>query len=258
MYLTNFSEDKILRAFLGSSVTAPATIYAACFLSNPGEEGLGAEITYPGYARQPIAFSAPATVAGGTSMANIADVPFPAASLAAGTITHCALMDSVVGGNMWAYMTLDEPIVVSAGVAPLIQAQEWNYVSSGNFSNSFKAKYLNLLRGINLPGFSPYISLYNSSPDSGGAELAGDGYSRFPITFGAPEVQASGQSMIKNAVMASSPRSLESWGTWTHTAIFDAASSGEAVAFAELPDHIIMGRGKAAFIQAGDLSVSMN
>lgn len=258
MYLTNFSEDKILRAFLGITAIAPTTLYAACFLSNPGEVGSGTEITYAGYARQPIAFSAPASSTGGTTMANTADVAFPTATLAAGTITYCALMDSVIGGNMWAYMTLDEPIVVSAGVAPLIQAQEWNYVSSGNLSNRYKAKYLNLLRGFNLTGFAPHISLYNGSPDSGGAELSGSGYARFPVTFGAPEVQLSGQSMIKNTVMASSGRSLENWGTWTHTAIFDAVSSGEAVAFAELPTAIIMGRGKAAFIHPGELSVSMN
>lgn len=258
MYLTNYSEDKILRAFLGATVRAPATIYAACYLSNPGETGQGTEITYAGYERKPIAFSAPAEGTGGTSLANTADVAFPTASLAAGTITHCALMDSVVGGNMWAYITLDEPIVVSAGVAPLIQAQEWNYMGSGSFSNAYKAKYLNLLRGVDLAGFSPYICLYNGSPDQGGAELAGNGYARFPVTFSAPEVQSSGQSMIKNTGMASSPRSLESWGTWTHTAIADRASAGEVAAFAQLPDSIIMGRGKAAFIQPGELSVSMN
>lgn len=257
MYLTHHSEDKMLRAFLGTPVSAPPTIYAACFLSNPGDTGAGTEIAYAGYERKPITFSAPTVAAGGMAMSNTADIAFPTSGLAAGTITHCALMDSIVGGNMWAYMTLDEPIVVSAGVAPLIQAQEWNYVSSGNFSNAHKTKYLNLLRGINMSGFAPHIALFNGNPDSGGAELAGDGYARFPITFSAPEVQSSGQSMIRNTVTASSPRSLENWGTWTHTAICDSASSGEVVAFAELPTAIIMGRGKAAFIQPGELSVSM-
>lgn len=258
MYLTNYSEDRILRSFTGETVKAPTTLYAACFLSNPGEEGAGTEITYAGYERQPINFSAPATSSGSVTITNTADITFPTANLAAGTITHCGLMDAVVGGNMWAFITLDEPIAVSAGVAPLIQKQEWNYVSSGNFSISYKTKYLNVLRGIDLVGFSPYVALYNGNPDSGGSELSGSGYARFAVTFNAPEAQDSGQNMIKNTVTSSSPRSLENWGTWTHTAICNAASSGEVVAFAELPTHIIMGRGKAAFIQPGDLSISMN
>lgn len=257
MYLTNYSEDKILRAFLGTTVTAP-TIYAALYHSNPGETGQGAEISYSGYQRQPISFSEPATVTGGVSMANVADVVFEPSPVATNDITHVALMDAVVGGNMWAYMTLDEPIQVAAGVAPLIQSQEWNYVTSGNFSTAYKVKYLNLLRGVNLTGFSPYIALWNGDPDTGGAELSGAGYARFAISFSTPEVQPSGQSMIKNTALISSPRSLDNWGTLTHLAVMDAASGGEVVAFAPYDINMIMGRGKAVFIRADEYSVSMN
>lgn len=258
MYLTNFSEDKILRTFLGTTAVAPTTMYAALFLSNPGETGAGTEIVYTGYERQPITFSEPAINAGTATISNLADVAFPISGVATNNITHLGLMDSVTGGNMWAYMTLDEPIQVVAGVAPLIQAQEWNYASSGDISNAYKVKYLNLLRGINMAGFSPFIALFNGSPDQGGAELSGADYARFGITFGTPAVQPSGQSMIVNTNLATSPRATDSWGTLTHTAIMDNSSGGEAVAYKPYTASMIMGRSMAVFIQPGDYSVSMN
>jgi hypothetical protein len=258
MYATNYFEDKILRTFLGTTANAPATMYAALFLSNPGETGGGTEIAYTGYARQPITFSEPSVNAGSVSIANVSDVAFPSSDITTGNITYLGLMDAVVAGNMWAYVALDEPIQVVAGVSPLIQASEWNYMSSGNLSNAYKAKYLNVLRGVNLPGFSPNIALYNGSPDNGGQELAGSGYARFGVTFGTPAVQPSGQSMITNTVISSSPRSLENWGTFTHIVIMDDSSGGQAVAYKEYGTSMIIGRGKAVYVQAGEYSVSMN
>lgn len=257
MYWTHYSEDKILRTFLGTTVSAPSKLYVACMLSNPGNAGTGTEISYSGYSRQELVFSAPADDSTGKTITNVSDVSFPDSPSAAGTITHCALFDSLIGGNMWGYMILDEPIEVSAGVAPLIQAGEWNYVSQGNFSKAFKGACLNLLRGTDLTGFTPYIALYNGSPDDGGAELTGGGYARFSIDFQEPAIQPSGQTTIKNNTAASTGRATENWGTWTHTAITNAASGGQVIAYVQRDPSIIMGRGKAAFIRAEDLSISL-
>lgn len=258
MYWTNFAEERILRTFLGTTATAPQTLYAALYLSNPGETGGGTEITYPGYERKEVTFSTPAIIAGGAQITNVSDILFPRSTQAAGTVTHCALKDATIGGNTWAYIVLDEPISVTADTAPLIRAAEWNYLSSGNFTNAFKIACLNLLRGQNISGFQPHVALFNGSPDSGGAELSGGGYARIPIVFGAPESQESGQTMIANSVLATSNIATESWGTLTDIVIFDAATAGQAVAFRRRDASVIMGRTSAASIDVGELSVSVD
>ena len=260
MYWTNHAEDRILRAFLGVDAIAPATVFAGLFLSDPGDAGQGTEITYAGYVRQPITFSEPAaeTSGGVTSMriANLQNVAFPVSATAAGTVTHFGLMDSLTGGNMWAYMTLDEPMQVDADVAPLIMPQEWTYVFGGDYTLGFMAAALNLLRGVNLVGFTPFVALLTGDPDAGGAELAGSGYARFPVTFASPVVQVSGQSMIQNTAGLSSPRALDNWGTWAWTAVMSAENGGVAVAGGPRPPYI-MGRDKAALIRQGELSLSL-
>jgi hypothetical protein len=230
----------------------------AAYLSSPGEVGGGTEITYTGYERKAITFSPPAAGSAGLTIMNTSDIAFPVAGSAAGTITYFGLMDSLIGGNMWAYVMIDEPIQVNAGVAPLLITKEWHFETIGNFSAGFKAKVLNLLRGIDIPGFTPHVALYNGNPDAGGAELSGGGYERFGLAFGAPETQPSGQSMIANAADVSSKRSTANWGTWAYTALVDAPAGGAVVAFAQEPTPTVMNAGKAVLIGAGAFSVSLN
>jgi hypothetical protein len=259
MYLTNYSEGKILSALNGTTAVAPTTMYAALFLSNPGETGTGTEIAYTGYARKPISFSAPtADGSGKVKMANSADVVFPVSDVVTGNITYLGLMDALTGGNMWAYMLLDEPVQVRAGVAPIILAQEWGYESSGDFSIAFKQKYMSLFRGVNLPGFTAHMALYNGNPDDGGSELSGLQYARFPIAFSAPAVQPSGESMIANSASVTSPRAGESWGTLSYTAIMDNLSGGALVAFKLYDPAITINRGDAVFISPGSFSIRLN
>lgn len=258
MYWTNYAENRILRVFRGETLAAPAELYVALYMSNPGETGAGTEIQYPGYQRRKIAFTPPAADTGGTAIMNTEDISFATSSTAAGTVTHVALFDSIIGGNMWAYNTLDEQIPVLVGIAPFIQAQEWHYVTSGHLSAAFKVAALNVLRGVNLPGFLPYIALYNGDPDNGGAELSGGNYARFAVTFGAPEVQPAGQSMIAVSAPASSQRANALWGTLTHIALCTAASSGEVAAFIQQDYEYIVGASSAIFIDPGDLTISLN
>lgn len=258
MYLTNYSESRILQTFLGINLTAPTTMYAALFLSSPGETGTGTEIAYSGYTRMPVTFSEPAIQPGSATMYNTSDIAFATSPISTNNITHLGVMDSLIGGNVWAYMTLDEPIQVTAGVAPLIQAQEWNYMSSGDFSQTYKTRYLNVLRGVSMTGFTPYIALYNGSPDEGGSELVGQNYARFQISFSTPAVQPAGQTMISNTALVSSPSVGDNWGTLTHVVLMNSETAGEAVVIKRHISDMIMGRGNAVFINAGEYTVSMN
>ena len=60
-------------------------------------------------------------------------------------------------------------------------------------SQSHTDAVLNVLRGTDLTGVAPYVGLFSVAPaddNSAGTELAGNGYARQAITFGAPATDA--------------------------------------------------------------------
>ena len=120
MYATNHFETAILNSMRGTTLTAPATIYLALFITDPTDTGqAGTEVNYEGYQRQPITFSAPAEVTGGVGIQNDAQITFPKAVSDGGTVAYIGLMDSVTGGNMWAHGPLTDSLPLSAGTAVL-------------------------------------------------------------------------------------------------------------------------------------------
>jgi hypothetical protein len=95
---SDYLENALLNATLrGVAYIAPSTVYVALFTSDPTDTGTGGtEVTGGAYARQAITFNAP--TAGSAS--NSADVLFPIATAAWGTITHLAFFDAATAGNM--------------------------------------------------------------------------------------------------------------------------------------------------------------
>lgn len=259
MYWSDYAETKILNTFRGETVVAPTTLYAAAFLSNPTDTGGGTEISYPGYARQTITFSVPADDTTGTYILNDADVNFPVANQAAGNVTYFGFFDSATGGNMWCYMKVEgDTLTVESGVAPLLKAGKLKFVSRGDFSKVMKARCVNLLRKVDLQGFTSHVALFDGNPENGGAELSGAGYGRFSVEFGTPEAQSSGQMKIGNSAAASSNAAESNWGTWRYTAIMDAVSNGYCVAFWEKESPQVMGETRAVTIQKpNDLTISI-
>lgn len=258
MYATDHFETAILNLLRGVSITAPTTVYLALFLNSPTESGqAGTEIAYTGYARQAISFSSPSAMNGGIGIQNSADITFPTAPSAAGTVTHVGVMDSLNGGNMLVYGELTDPLVVSANEAPVIVAGEAQWWLSGNMSNAYKTKVLNILRGTNCNGFVPYLALFNGNPENGGSELSGTGYERVSLTFGAPSEQASGQMLITNSVRSQTSRAGAAWGTWTYTAIYDAESTGNPVFYISRASKEFR-KGLMAIVDIGNLSLAVN
>ena len=84
---------------------SPVTVYLGLSTADPIDDGSGlAEPVAGAYARQAIAFGAPASVNGiGTNGSNTGNIVFPTATLAWGIITHGALFDAVAAGNMLAH-----------------------------------------------------------------------------------------------------------------------------------------------------------
>lgn len=95
--LSNYLENALINATLrGQAYTAPTTVYLALFTSDPTDAGTGTEVTGGSYARQAITFGAPSN----GSSSNSADVLFPTATAAWGTITHFGIYDAATAGNL--------------------------------------------------------------------------------------------------------------------------------------------------------------
>lgn len=258
MYARNYFEEKILNIMRGVALTSPGTFYISLLLSNPGEADAGVEITYAGYERQAVTFTAPAPESGGIGVKNDAEISFPKAEADAGTVTHIGIYDSKVGGNMWLYGKLTDDLVVSAGEMPVILPGEVVYYATGNLSRAYKAKLLNVFRGQSIPGCSPYLSLWTGSPEDGGSELSGANYTRAAVTFAAPAESDSGQMMTSNSAAVNFNRPTTAWGLWSYSAVCDAETAGEPIWLQEkLPAKEIK-RGYMPKVETGEVKVAIN
>jgi len=109
---TDYLENKIIDHMLrNQAYTPPSTVYVALFTSATDDTGGGTEVSGGSYARQAVTLSA----ASGGASSNTADITFPQATAAWGTITHVALMDAETGGNMLMHSPLDASKTINNG-----------------------------------------------------------------------------------------------------------------------------------------------
>ena len=232
MYFTNYVENKILNTFKGVTFTSIAKIYLELLTSKPADDGSGASpVSYTGYGRKQITFSTPADMSGNIGFQNAEEVSFAQADTDSGTVTWIALYDSESGGNMLLYAPLDTPKVIRTGTAPVLRVGEVKFWITGGFSKSFKTAILNVFRGTSLAGFTPYLTLFNGSPEDGGSELIGGNFARQPITFSTPAQASTGQGQISNTAEVSFPIATVNLGTYNFDVIYDAASAGNLILF---------------------------
>lgn len=132
MYACDYLETGFLNVLRGVTFAAPTKVYLALFLNDPGDSGTaGTEISYAGYARMEIAFSEPAVSNGGIGIQNLSDITFAAPADPAGTVTHIAIMDSLVGGNMLARSELTESLVTLTAIQAF-----WSALAAGAVNGS--------------------------------------------------------------------------------------------------------------------------
>lgn len=106
-YLENTMANAILR---GQTYTSPSTLYLALFTSDPTDAGTGTEVSDSAYLRQDMAkgeavstaFTAPSN--GVTTNAKL--IQYPPIADGNVAITHWALFDAAVGGNMLIHSSL--------------------------------------------------------------------------------------------------------------------------------------------------------
>jgi hypothetical protein len=107
IYLDNTFLSIVL---LQGSYAPPTTLYVALFTVSPGPAGGGTEVAGGGYGRQTVTFGTPSN---GQSVST-ADVNFPIATAAWGTLVAYGIYDASSGGNLLYYGNLSTSRTVLA------------------------------------------------------------------------------------------------------------------------------------------------
>lgn len=130
----------------------------------------------------------------------------------------------------------------------------------GSFSDYWENAILNhLFDGT--PYNAPTISIALSTADPGDtgatmAEPSGGSYAR--ITTATTDWDTSTTGATANTNEEAFPEATGSWGTCTHFALFDAASSGNMLAHGALTVAKTIGTGDTAKFAVGDLDVTLD
>lgn len=129
---------------------------------------------------------------------------------------------------------------------------------TGNLSRAWKTKVLNILRGQSIQGIAPYFSLWNGSPEAGGSELSGDQLRPRRAHVRRPRGADLGTDYRPNSVATAFNRPSTAWGTWTHSAIYSASSSGEPVYIKALVESVEIKKGYMPTIAEAAIEVGIN
>ena len=97
------------------------TKYLALFQTNPGATGTGTEVTYSGYARQPITWGAAAINGSVGEKKNTNLIEFPTVPSDSGlTAAYAAIMNAATGGSVVYYGALGANYQLIQGVKPTV------------------------------------------------------------------------------------------------------------------------------------------
>lgn len=97
---SNYLEEKVVDWSLRATAmgSAPASVYVALHTGDPGETGASNEVSGGSYARVQVTAGFSAHGAAGPT-SNSAEILFPTATAAWGTVTHWSIQDASSSGN---------------------------------------------------------------------------------------------------------------------------------------------------------------
>lgn len=102
-----------------------------------------------------------------------------------------------------------------------------------------------------------YVGLYTVAPGEGGGgtEVSGNSYAREAATF---TVSGTAPTTAENSVAIEFPTATGTWGTIVAAGIFDASTSGNLIAFADLTASKTIQSGDVLRFNAGTLTITLD
>jgi len=95
------------------------------------------------------------------------------------------------------------------------------------------------------------LSTASMNDDNSGTELSGSGYARQAITFA-----AAASAAISSNAAAEFPAATGSWGSVSHWAIYDAATSGNQLFHGSFASAKTIATGDILKVASGDLTIT--
>ena len=133
---------------------------------------------------------------------------------------------------------------------------------AGSFSNFLENKLLDQLFGGVAYTFPAtlYVGLATavSSDGSTFTEVSGGSYARVSKTANQTNFPAASSGALSNGTAITFPQASASWGTVVAVGVFDASTSGNLLAWADLTTSKTIASGDTASFAIGDLDVTLD
>lgn len=102
-----------------------------------------------------------------------------------------------------------------------------------------------------------YVGLYTVAPSEtgGGTEVSGGSYARTSATF---TVTGTAPTTASNSAAVEFPEATGSWGTIVAAGIFDASTSGNLIAFANLTTSKAIDTGDVLRFNTGEIDITLD
>lgn len=129
---------------------------------------------------------------------------------------------------------------------------------AGSFSDYLEDKLLKhaFTNTAYTPASSLYVALYTVAPSDtgGGTEVSGGSYARTSVSF---SVSGTG-TLCTNSAAVEFAAATASWGTIVAVSVYDASTSGNMLAWADLATNKTIDSGDIFRIPAGDLDITLS
>lgn len=263
---SNYLENKLIDLVLrGVAWTPPNPVYLALFgtaatLAQLEAGTLTGEVAVGSYARQPTTFGAPAaraiTNSGAVSYPTLtADYPNP--------VRFYAFCDALTAGNILSYGQLDSDLTYVTGNVPTFDVGQLtvNFLAGASVSDYLAHVLLNqVFRNTAFTPPTVRIGLFGAGASVAAlklgtltGEIAGNGYARIVVPFGAPTDGLS----LNTGVLTFGPATPSGWGSVQFSALIDAAASGNVLSAAALASPLVVNLNNTPRIAVGALSQSI-
>ena len=133
---------------------------------------------------------------------------------------------------------------------------------AGSFSNFLELELLDHVFGAAAytAPVTLYVALFTVAPSDsgGGTEVAGGSYARAPVTNNATNFPAAAAGAKSNGTAITFVTATANWGTVVAFGIFDAASAGNLLAWADLTVNKPINNGDIGEFAVNDLDITLD